>query len=104
MNRQEAIDAVGQCILTDRNKSYGNPEQNFQNTADIWNVYLRTRGLLAPGETLKTYDVANLMLGLKLARMGNSPEKLDHYVDAAGYALCGAECVSLATAPDPGEL
>jgi hypothetical protein len=95
MNRQEALDAGGQCVLSDRNKSYGNPEDNFKNTADIWNVHLRGRGLLAPGKELDTRDVAALMVGLKLARLVTSPEKLDTWIDIIGYGACGAECASI---------
>lgn len=94
MNRQEALAEAGKYVLADRNKSYGSPEDNFKNTADIWNVHLRGRGLLAPGMSLDARDVAALMIGLKLARLVTSPEKLDTWLDIIGYGACGAECAS----------
>jgi hypothetical protein len=94
MNRKEALDAAAACVLTDRNKDYGDPESNFANTAEIWNTYLRGRGLLAEGASIEAFDVANLMIGLKLARLVTSPRKVDTLVDIAGYAACSAECAS----------
>jgi hypothetical protein len=103
MDREAALAEVGKCVLSDRNKAYGNPEDNFKNTADIWNVHLRGRGLLAPGKSLDIRDVAALMVGLKLARLVSSPEKLDTWVDIGGYAVCGAESASILTDRIAGE-
>lgn len=89
MRRKEVLDEAAKCVLSDRNKDYGSPEDNFRTTAQIWNAYLQARGFEI---TLEPVDVANLMIGLKLARTATSPAKADHYVDMAGYAACGAEC------------
>jgi hypothetical protein len=94
MNRQEALDAAGRCVLADRNQAYGDPESNFANTAAIWTVHLRGRGLLAEGKELEPFDVAALMIGLKLARLVTSPDKADTWVDIIGYGSCGIECAS----------
>ena len=92
MNRTEFIQSVGEAILADRNIDYGDPKDNFQDTADIWNVHLR--GRMLPGRELTAADVAALMIGVKLARMRTSPDKADHWVDIAGYAGCGVECAT----------
>lgn len=89
MNRKEVLDEAAKCVLSDRNKDYGSPEDNFRTTAQIWNAYLAARGF---DVVLEPVDVANLMIGLKLARTATSPYKDDHYVDMAGYAACGSEC------------
>ena len=75
---------VANCVCRDRQNSYGDAEDNFQNIADIWNSYLRER-LRAP---ITALDVGWLMVGLKLARASHQPEHLDNAIDAAGYAVC----------------
>ena len=94
MNRKEALDEAARCVLSDRNKEYGNPEDNFKTTAQIWNAHLQGRGLLADGKSLEPLDVAALMVGLKLARLVTSPGKTDTWVDMIGYAACGVECAT----------
>lgn len=90
MNRKETLDEAARCVMSDRNRDYGGPEDNFRTIAAIWNAYLAARGYTVDIEPV---DVANLMIGVKLARAGTSPEKADHYVDLAGYAACAAEVV-----------
>ena len=91
MNRQETLDAASQCVLSDRNKDYGSPEDNFRTTAVMWQAYLQASGRPV---TLEPHDVAAMMALLKLARIATSPAKADHWVDMAGYAACGAECAT----------
>lgn len=75
-------------IEGDRNKTYGSPTQNFQNTADIWNVLLAHK--LKDGAEITATEVATLMIALKLARTIAQPKR-DNFVDIAGYAACGWE-------------
>ncbi len=91
MDRQETLDAAARCVLGDRNNAHGAPEDNFRQTAAIWNVHLKGRGLLADDKELTPSDVAALMIGLKLARLVTSIDKADTWIDIAGYAACGAE-------------
>ena len=42
-------------------------------------------------------DIAKIMICVKLSRSVWS-DKRDHFVDMAGYAACGYECISLAAA------
>lgn len=92
MNRKDSLDAAAGCVLVDRNKSYGDPEDNFRTTAQIMTAYLKGRGLLA-GD-LAPHDVAALMISLKLARLCTSPDKEDTWVDLIGYGACGVECAT----------
>jgi hypothetical protein len=92
VNSQEArravLDQAAEAILSDRNEAYGPPEDNFRDTAELWSAYLRvSKGVEIE---LTALDVANIMILLKMARLNTSPTKLDHYVDMAGYAGCGA--------------
>ena len=75
-----------ELINGQRQKDYGAPSQNFEQIAEFWNTYLNRRCGLR--EFLTAYDVANLMMLLKIARTsvtGVTPTE-DCYVDIAGYA------------------
>jgi uncharacterized protein DUF6378 len=86
--RGEVLNEARALIEGDRNKTYGSPTQNFQNTADIWNVLLGHK--LKGGQKIEAYEVATLMVALKLARTVAEPKR-DNFVDMAGYAACGHE-------------
>jgi hypothetical protein len=86
--REEILYEAAELITGDRNKTYGSPTQNFQDTAALWTVLLRHK--LKDGESLTPGDVAKLMIALKLARM-TAQNKKDNWLDAAGYAGCGYE-------------
>ena len=77
------------AICGDRNNAYGPPTQDFQRTADLANAW----GFRVGDEPLKSHHVAVFMELLKLSRIRWSPEKEDHWLDTAGYAGCGWECV-----------
>lgn len=66
-------------VAGDRNKAYGNPEDNFANIADAWNAVFRW-GCTA-------VDVGLAMLLLKVVRHKHCPKR-DNLVDSAGYAAC----------------
>lgn len=93
MNRQEtlskALDAVNR-----RPKAYGPPEQNFDRIAQRWNVHLWNRFGIALGEEGEGFDatdVAIMCADIKLARLEETPDHEDSWIDLAGYAACGAE-------------
>ena len=96
-----------------RNAEYGDPNQDFQRIAEFWNVYLRgvaERKLAQRGysnihlavalglldDLVDTWDVGQMMTLLKISRSTVSPGKQDHYVDAAGYQACAADCADAA--------
>lgn len=83
MNREQLLDECKEIITKHRQSAYGTPEDNFGCIAMLWSAYL--------GIELKSYDVANLMILLKVARSKNSPHKVDSWLDMAGYAACGCE-------------
>lgn len=89
--RSEILDEAKTLITGDRNLSYGTPTQNFQNTADLWNVQLGHK--LKDGEKFTGTDVALLMTHLKMARLIASGTKRDNYADAIGYMACAWETV-----------
>jgi hypothetical protein len=86
--RARVLDEAKRITATDRNSSYGEPEDNFQRIADFWNVWLQ--GTLKDDLALTKGDVAALMILVKMAREMNAPKE-DNKVDGAGYFACWAE-------------
>ena len=89
--RGKILDEAKSLIEGDRNHTYGSPTQNFQNTADLWNVLLSHK--LKDGQKIEPYEIATLMIALKLARTIAQPKR-DNFVDIAGYAACGYETIA----------
>ena len=90
--RQQMLAEAADLVDGDRNIQYGDPIGDFRATAVMWNAYLDR--VTASGRTqLVPHDVAAMMALLKVSRIGWSSEKADHWVDLAGYAACGLDCV-----------
>ena len=91
--RARVLEATSKAVLSDRNKAYGNPEDNFKNIADVWNWWLR--GKVAPGVevpvVITALDVAHMMTLMKMARLKTNPTHFDSIVDTAGYAACAGD-------------
>lgn len=86
--RARVLDEAKRITATDRNSSYGEPEDNFQRIADFWNTFLGPK--LKDGSKITPGDTAALMIMVKLAREMNAPKE-DNKVDGAGYFACWAE-------------
>lgn len=93
--RDDVLQEARKITAADRNSSYGEPEDNFQNIADIWNAQGYRSGPAL--ELLTATDVALMMAGLKLARLKHNPTHRDSWVDMAGYAACGYEVAQRVT-------
>lgn len=91
--RQRLLDEAREITSKDRNQAYGAPEDNFQQIADYWTLYMRNAKILDQGcKGLRHVDVAYLMALMKLARLNTNPTHRDSLVDLAGYAACAADC------------
>ena len=73
----------------DRNKQYGEPEDNFAVIGELWSQYLRRAKDVAID--LNGYDVGMLMALFKIGRLETGTPKRDNFVDLAGYVACAAE-------------
>ena len=77
-----------------RRSAYGTPERNFERIAMVWDTYLALRFDCYPNGrlfTLEPRDVAAMMRLMKEARLIETPDHRDSFLDIVGYALCGAE-------------
>lgn len=82
MNRTELLENVT-VALSDRGSAYGDASDNFQRIADIWSVILNDH------VTMK--EVALCMAAVKMARLIETPDHADSWIDLAGYAALGVE-------------
>ena len=93
MKREEFLERVKSIVCTDRNRQYGEPEDNFTVIANLWCDYLQSAGVKI--DFLEPYDVAMMMVLFKVGRAATAQNRPmeDTFLDIAGYAACGAECL-----------
>lgn len=81
--RKIILDTAAQAVLSDRNLSYGEPEDSFAQLAKVWSLRL--------GVEVSAPQAALMLIDLKLIRLWGNTAHQDSWVDVAGYAACGAE-------------
>ena len=74
-------------VSTDRAAVHGEPKENHENIARLWDAYLHDI------DHVTAHDVANMMELLKVARRKSGTINIDDYIDGAGYAAIAYECV-----------
>ena len=68
--------------ISERGLSYGHPADNLQHTAMLISAYLQT--------PIHDYQVAGIMVLVKLARTNESAQHIDNWIDLCSYgALAG---------------
>jgi len=75
--------------ISERGLTYGHPADNLQHTAMLISAYLQT--------PIHDYQVAGIMVLVKLARSSQSADQIDTWIDMASYAAIGGQ---LATEED----
>jgi len=73
-----ATDTISQRGLT-----YGHPADNLEHTAMLLSDYLQM--------PIHDYQVAGIMMLVKLARTNQSAEQIDTWIDMASYAALGGQ-------------
>ena len=86
--REKLLQEAIKITTSDRNKAYGNPEDNFRNIAALWTGYVRAQGV---DKDFTPADVASMMTLMKVARLATNPGHRDSALDVAGYAACLAD-------------
>lgn len=87
--RRYVLEQIAGAVCRDRQNTYGDAEDNFQNIADLWTWWLHKRGLLPGDKKVDALDVAQMSAFIKVARKLGSGH-LDNWIDGAGYEVCGA--------------
>lgn len=95
-DREHLLLAAVEAVTKQRNNEYGPPTQDFDRTAALWSVLFRNK---IGDQDFQASDVAVAMIALKLSRITWSPEKMDNWLDVAGYAGCGWECAEYGGGP-----
>jgi Domain of unknown function (DUF6378) len=99
--RQAILDEASELTHQSRNTAYGNPEDNFNNIANLWTAYWRSK---FPGMVnFDAHDVAIMMILMKTARLATNPNHHDSCVDIAGYAACLGDVQAAAIPQTPVE-
>lgn len=82
MKKHEALKAAAKTVEK-RGESYGDVRENHQRIASLWSVVL--------GQDISPEQVVLCMTCVKVARLIQTPDHEDSWVDIAGYGACGAE-------------
>jgi hypothetical protein len=94
MRAAEMLNATVDLIGGQRAEDYGDKYPNHTRIAKLWTMWLneRTRTWATEGDDepaeveITPYDVAMMMLLVKVARLMHSPGHQDSHIDIAGYA------------------
>lgn len=83
VTRKKILDEAIRLTHGDRDKNYGTPLVNHQRIAAIWSVIL--------GKEITPSQVALCMAGVKIARLVETPDHLDSFIDGAAYLAIAGE-------------
>ena len=94
MNRSDILAEAALLTATERNNTYGPPLLNHERIAAGWRVILNKPDL-TPAE------VALCMAWVKIARLVETPDHLDSFVDGAAYMAIAGEISTEEPCPAP---
>jgi len=93
--KQALADEAVRIVTGARRSAYGKPEQNFERIVRLWNAHMLNT---SRDGNLTPVDVATFCRLIKEARLAETPDHKDSFVDILGYTLCQAE-IALVEAP-----
>ena len=70
-------------VIAKRRESYGEPQACFERASTIATTVL--------GKPVSPYEIATIFHAMKLARIAESPDNMDHYVDGVSYLAFAGE-------------
>ena len=83
MDRGEILDEAKRLTHGDRNKNYGKPLTNHQRIAGLWSIYLE--------QEITPAQAAMCLALVKVARLIETPDHCDSFVDGAAYFAIAGE-------------
>ena len=81
-------DEAKRIVTGARRSAYGKPEDNFERIARFWDAYFKNTGR---DIEVTAADVSPMMRLMKEARLCETPDHRDSFVDLIGYSMTGAE-------------
>lgn len=81
------------AVIDARGDHYGPPIENWTRIASLWSAYLEHK--LKDGEKITPLDHGLMMDLVKTARLIETPDHWDSYLDKAGYAAASVECFNV---------
>ena len=104
MKASDMLSAAADLVGGQREQDYGDKYVNHMRIAKLWTMWLQERAVSwrvdceNEGEDsdfqISPYDVAMMMLLVKVARLMHSPGHTDCHIDIAGYASVMEEIVN----------
>jgi hypothetical protein len=102
MKAAEMLSATSDLIGGQRAQDYGDKYVNHMRIAKLWTMWLQERAASWKIDSvdeeadfqISPYDVAMMMLLVKIARLMHSPGHQDCHIDIAGYASVMEEIVN----------
>ena len=85
-HRHEFLDEAKNALF-DRGRAYGHPAVNHQRIASLWSTYLEY--------PVKAEDVAICMALVKIARLIESKNHEDSYLDLVAYSAIAGELATM---------
>ena len=85
-DRTYFLDEAEKLINGPRAKEYGPAKFNHERIAQIWSIILKRK--------VTAQEVVACMVGVKLARLAETIEHDDSWVDIIGYAALGGEIIN----------
>ena len=85
MKRDEILKTAEKLINGPRAQDYGDAYENHKRIAEIWSIIL--------GFKVTEEQVLLMMIGLKVARLIQTPNHQDSIIDTAGYAAALSELI-----------
>jgi hypothetical protein len=86
MERGEILDEAKRLTHGDRNKNYGKPLTNHQRIAGLWSIFLE--------QEITPAQAAMCLALVKVARLIETPDHLDSFIDGAAYFSIAGEIES----------
>jgi hypothetical protein len=87
--RHQLLTDAAALVTGDRAAVYGPPAVNFRRIAALHNTYLDLTADARGDHTTEAHDVAVMAILTKVARLIQTPDHADTWLDIAGYAAAG---------------
>ena len=82
------LETAKHLVTKDRADQHGDALQQFGTIADLWNLYLSRRFGDDSGR-IRDYDVAQMMVLMKISRDIHGEYHQDTFIDQCGYSALG---------------